>query len=319
MASHDRESAKESRALALVPVSVCVILLALLMPRSTRPESVPLPLVDDRAFTAAVEEDVARARDARQKPLPAAVLGVGTAFRAFQAAAARRADETATVQVRTALNAAVSVVTRRGEASSALRDLRALQLEAFLEAERAFEHTHQVTPDLQELGGPFVDRMRAVGWLENDRFVGDERQLRVAYKAMWNAVIGDATPELALTLDEQRALYGLYLAHPHAPEIRRDELAAERAAARTEAECDRALATYRRAVESWRADKIRALGRMDPTYPTQYALGVALYRAGQHDLAAQAFQAWLSTHPDGPYSLRAKNHLKAAAEASGAF
>jgi TolA-binding protein len=290
-----------------------------MMPRSTPPESVPLPAVDDRMFAATVADDTSRARGARERRLPPDVLSVGTALRAFQLAAAQHADDATMFQTRAELDKVLSAASARGESLPRLRDLRAVQLEAFLTEVAAFEHNGQTSRELDELGGTFVERMRNVGWLEGGRFVPTERELRVAFKGMWNAVVRDASPDLALTLDEQRVLYGLYLRHPHAPEARRDELAASLAQARTEADCERAITLKRRAAEAWRAEKIRALGRLDPTYPTPYALGVALYRAGQYDLAAQSFQAWLDAHPDGPFALRARNHLKAAAEASGAF
>jgi len=38
------------------------------------------------------------------------------------------------------------------------------------------------------------------------------------------------------------------------------------------------------------------------------------YRAGQWGPAAQLFRAHLAKHPRGPWSLRAQNHLLAAAE-----
>ena len=39
--------------------------------------------------------------------------------------------------------------------------------------------------------------------------------------------------------------------------------------------------------------------------------------SGRYDASAEAFRAWLDKHPDGPYSLRARNHLKAALAAYG--
>ncbi len=315
-----RATKKESRGLALVPVTVCVLLLALMMPRAAKPDSVPLPDVDERAVAAVVKADRARAAQARASRLPQDILAVGTAFRAVQAADAhaRGPDDEASYNARTELREALSVVRRRASAAE-LVSLRAVQLEAFLEEVRRFEATGETSRELEELAGAFVERMRAVGWVEDHRMVPDESQLRVAYKTMWNAVVGEGTPELALTLDEHRVLYGLYLSRPHPPETRRAELEAERKAAKSDVECERAAVNARRATEKWRADKIRQLGRIDPSYPTDYALGVAYFRGDQHDLAVKSFRTWLDAHPDGPWSLRARNHLKAAVEASAAF
>lgn len=308
---------KESRALALVPVGVCLVFLLLLMPRATKPDSVPLPDVDERVVDAVVHDDHARAVRARAERLPPDVLAVGTAFRAVQAADARHADEEAQMNARTELREALRVVLARKDSVPELVSLRAVQLEAFLAEVQRFESTGATSQELEELGGAFVERMRAVGWVTGDRLVPDEAQLRVAYKLMWNAVVGDVDKALALTLDEQRVLYTLYLRHPHAPEARRAELDAERRAARDELSCERAASSERRAVEKWRSDKIRQLGRIDPSYPTDYALGVSYFRGEQYDLAVQSFRAWIDAHPDGAWSLRARNHLKAAVDASG--
>ena len=90
-----------------------------------------------------------------------------------------------------------------------------------------------------------------------------------------------------------------------------------RAGAANDVECQKIVAKETAVVEKWRADKIRRFGDIDPTYPTGYALGVAYYRAGRQDLSVEQFRNWVQMHPDGPYSLRAKNHLKAAFAAYG--
>jgi TolA-binding protein len=311
---------KESRGLALVPVVVCVLFLALLMPRASAPETVPLPQVDERALAQVRDADRALAARARSERLAPELLAVGTGFRGVQLVeASGTPDEDATVRARTELNDALRVLRQRDPAMEGLVTLRAVQLEAFLVEVARFEASGESTRELQELAGAFVDRMRAVGWVEGTKLVPDERQLRVAYKAMWNAVVGDLSKSLALTLDEQRALYSLYLAKPHPAESRRAELEAERRVAKTEADCSRAAVSARRATERWRAEKIRQLGRIDPSYPTDYALGVAYYREEQYDLAVAAFRSWVDAHPDGPWSLRAKNHLKAAIRAAATF
>ena len=83
--------------------------------------------------------------------------------------------------------------------------------------------------------------------------------------------------------------------------------------------CARANAERTKQTELWRADKIRRFGEIDPTYPTSYALGVAYYRAGRFDTSADAFATFVKEHPDGPYVLRARNHLKSALVAGGSL
>jgi hypothetical protein len=46
-------------------------------------------------------------------------------------------------------------------------------------------------------------------------------------------------------------------------------------------------------------------------------MGVAYYRVGRYDTSLEAFRSWIEKHPDGPLSLRARNHMKAAMAAYG--
>ncbi len=135
---------------------------------------------------------------------------------------------------------------------------------------------------------------------------------------MWNTLVGaDRIKELRLTLDENRVLYSFYLTHPHAAEPQRLAYANMRRASATDAECKRVIAQEQIDGELWRVEKIKKLGEIDPTYPTGYALGVAYYRGGRYDLSLDAFRVWLERHPDGPFAIRARNHMKAAVAAFG--
>jgi hypothetical protein len=57
---------------------------------------------------------------------------------------------------------------------------------------------------------------------------------------------------------------------------------------------------------------VTAIEKLDHDYPAAMARGVLLYRAGAYEAAAAAFRAQLAARPDGPWTLRAKNHLLAA-------
>jgi TolA-binding protein len=135
-----------------------------------------------------------------------------------------------------------------------------------------------------------------------------------------NAIVGvEALPAFQLTLDEQRALYTLYLTRPNVSELQQRNLDAMRRASSTPDGCAKAAAEDRRARELWRAEKIRKLGAIDPSYPTMYALGIAYFRAGSYDQASDAFRSWIDAHPDGPWTNRARNHLKASLAAYGSI
>lgn len=315
---------KGARWLALVPVTAAILTMLLMMPRAAPPEDVPLPQIDGKALEATRKDDVERAAAARTARLPGDVLLVGTALRRLNHAQMTNTEVLVPSEevgaARTALDNAVRVVASSDGpgAIDALRSLRAVQLEAFLAEVERCESTGQSTTELEDLGGSFLDRMAAAGWLRGSKVLLDDAARRAAYKLVWNAQVGvDRLPELALALDEQRALYMFYITHPHAPEAQRAAYENARKAAATTADCDRAVAQEKLDIEQWRIEKIRRLGEIDPSYPTGFALGVAYYRAGRYDNSIDAFRGWIAKHPDGPLALRARNHMKAALVAFG--
>ena len=307
---------KQGRWLAIIPVAIAVIMFLLVMPRAAAPEDIPLPAVDQKAYDAVVASDRARAAAARSNRLPNDVLVVGTHLRALNKAVVAN-DQEQFAQARAYLDDAVRVVLARQDGITDLLSLRAVQLEEFLTELAAFEQKGEVSPALDELAGPLVPRLRDAEWIEGNRVVLDEDERRVSYKLVWNTVT--AARGMDLALDEVRVLYRLYLTRPHPPDLQRPGLLAERATAKTPADCERYQTNARRAAELWRADKIRLLGALDPAYPTGYALGVAYYRAGRYESSIDAFRAWIDQHPDGKYAARAKNHLKATLAAYGSI
>jgi tetratricopeptide (TPR) repeat protein len=300
-------------------VTAALLMMLLMMPRAAPPEDIPLPRIDAKALEAVRQDDIARAAAARATRLPSEVLLVGTSLRELNLATTRDASEEDLGSARTALDQAVRVMLVDGDkAFDGLRSLRAVQLEGFLAEVAKFEASGKMSDELDALAGGFVDRMHAAGWLEGSKVALDERELRAAYKLVWSAQVGvERMPQLALTLDEQRALYTLYLTRPHAPEAQRASYEAQRKAATTSDDCLRAVAQERLAIDQWRLEKVRRLGEIDPTYPTAYALGVAYYQVGRYDSSLEAFRSWVERHPEGPLSLRARNHMKAAIAAYG--
>lgn len=304
------------RALALVPILVAILSFALMIPRSAVPEAIPVPVVDGRVIAQVAARDRALADKVKSEPLPGVVRALGSVLREFNMKQAEDADELTLTAIRGRLNDAL--VAAVSEGSDKLIALRAVQVEAFLEEVRKFERTGEESEELHALGGGFVRRLRFSGWCTGHTIVLDEDERRVAFKAAWNGALGlDANPDFAPTLDETRVLYTLYIQHPHAPESARDKIEAARRDNPDAKTCAELLNHERQATESWRLDKIKKLATLDPTYPTDYAVGVAEFRRGQMAAANTAFRAWLGQHPDGPYSLRARNYLKATVELVG--
>jgi tetratricopeptide (TPR) repeat protein len=315
---------KEGRWLAVVPLSAGALILALMMPRSATPDAIPLPQIDGRALASIERTDDARAAHAEAERLPGYILAVGTAFRALNGLDVRGDPgyETERIDARRRLEASVRDLPRDGSNVEAdLLALRAVEIRHFLDAIAVWEATGNVGDDLADLAGSFLERAGEAGWVVPDpsrggsahRLLMPESARRVAFKIVWNSLIGvEGQREFTPSLDEERALYGFYLEHPRAPEIHRLGLELERKGADTPEACARVNTEVRRQRELWRADKIKRLGMIDPSYPAAYAVGVAYFRAGRYDLAKEAFDTFLRAHPDGAYALRAKNHLKAA-------
>lgn len=305
-----------SRALALVPLGVVVLLAALLFPRRVVPSEVPLPEVDTRELARIEAIDHEAATLARAGLSDEARI-LGTEIRNWNALQTREGTtESEAVAARSRLNEATAkMLTSRPDE---MGPLRALQLELFQDAVAELERTGVETEELHQIAGTFVKNMRAVGWADDKRILPDRTVRGALFKLAWNATLNltrGAFTELSLA--EQRALFAFYLSHPHPNEARRNQLAESRKNAKDREACEVLRTTERIATEDWRLEKVKRLGALDPEYPTSFALGVVLYRQGRYAASSEAFRDWLREHPTGPLALRAQNHLRAALYADG--
>ena len=140
----------------------------------------------------------------------------------------------------------------------------------------AFERTGTESAELHALGGPFVRRMREVGWCSEHACSFDDEALRAMFRLAWNGLLHLERPPFAPTTDEQRALYAFYLRHPHAPETPRKRIDEARASARTERACAALVEAEAIAAEGWRIEKVKRLALARSGVPGgDYALGVA--------------------------------------------
>jgi tetratricopeptide (TPR) repeat protein len=249
-----------------------------------------LPVVDRTVLRRVQAKSDALAREARDKGLTYDVRAVGDAFRRAGAATVegKGAPESAMGEIVLAVRLARQKGSDRG-----LLALLALQAELFVEATKAFEKSGKPSLELGELGGDFLAIAKQNGWVEGRRILLDDDERAALFRVRWTELTGlRREAAFAPTLDEYRTYYSLYLRQ-----------AADADALRTE----RAFGV------------VRALEKRDPSYPGSFARGVLYYRKGLFDDAASAFRAHLAAHPDGPWTLRAKNHLLAAlARGSGA-
>ena len=96
-------------------------------------------------------------------------------------------------------------------------------------------------------------------------------------------------------IDEQRSFYRFLLEHPIG-----------RPPGGLPAEDSRAFH------DQYRLKKIEELSTIDASYPRDLARGIVLYRLGRYLSAVEALRRHLDASPDGPFTLRAQNYLRAA-------
>jgi hypothetical protein len=283
----------------------------LLLPRAVVPTDVPLPIANSGEVARQAFADRDLAERARREGLPGDVRALGSALRGYHTLETG-GDLRAIGAARNTVDEAFARAIDDGD--EALLRLRAVQLEGFLGEVRRFEKTGVESPELTALAGGFVQSMRSEGWVEAHTLEASPGALSALFKHMWNAFLGfEGRRGFAPSLDEERSLYALYMARPHAPSNVRAALEARRRGARDEHDCRAVSEAESKAVARWTLEKIARLGAIDPDYPAAYARGIATFHAGDYVTAASSFREWLSEHPDGPFALRARGYLRASA------
>jgi hypothetical protein len=285
----------------LLAVVIAVIAAILLVPSSVPPRDVPEPRIDHRAVQAVLAEDVRLAREAESQTLHHDVRLLGAAVRQFGAVDGTE-DKLALTQARARLARAAPLVAARPDEEVVM--LRAYQVHKLVAGLREWERSGESPEMLKELGGTILETLDRYGWVSHERgrrrIVLSDLELSVLLKKRWNDVTNLDRPALAPTKDEELALLRFFLRHPiSAPEaLAQDALGA---------------AQYR---QRYVLKKVEEIGKLDADYPTNLAKGILLYRLGKQPEAVQAFRRHLEARPDGPYTLRAQNYLRAALGAS---
>jgi len=300
--------------LGLVPLGAAILFGLLLLPRATPPEDVPVPIADGRALARARHADAALAKTA----LSDDVRALGSAIRAFNALEAQQTTDVYVTSekmnaARADIDRALVPIVPLANRDDVLLALRAIQLESFVAEVKAYEKTGKESAELLAVGGPFVHRMRDVGWGAGEHgLAASEDVLRTMFKMAWDGLLHIDHPPFAPSLDEERALYAFYLRHPHAPEQTRKRIDEARVAASTAKACAALVEAEAMAAEGWRLDKVQRIGAIDPSYPRAYAEGVSHYRHKDYEAAVESFREWIAAHPEGPWTLRARNYIRAA-------
>jgi hypothetical protein len=305
-------SSLSNQALALVPIVALLLVAPSALPRRATPNAVPLPVPDVGTLVRREAFDRSLAEQIKHAPLPDDTRALGSAIRDFHELEVHDAPAREISPARNAIDSAVARAIRLN-GMDAIVGLRASQLEGFEREVAAFEATGAESDELGALGGAFVRSMRSERWIIGHTLEFDHHVLRALYKTMWGSFAGlGERAELALTIDETRALYAFYLSHPHAPDAVRAETNAARANTHDPRVCAGIAADEQRAAEAWRLERIGRLATLDPEYPASFARGVVQYRRGRFGAAAEQFRDWLHDHPNGPWSIRAENYLRAS-------
>lgn len=301
----ERTAVKPHRSLArhldgwqpgLLAVFVAGTSASLAVPRPVPPVEIPEPMIEPRELERAAGADRALADGAERERLDADVRRVGSAIRAYGLAeiAGAAPPQLERREVAEAAQRALA----QGEAP--LARLRAYQLRSFLRELHRWEQTGEESDELRELGGPFLDRARQSGWVEGRRLVLDDTVRAVLFKKRWVDLTLVQGPAMDLTSVEKRALCRFLILHP------------PRDLGRGIGEGGAGEQRAAFATEQYRLRKIEELHALDPSYPADLGRGVALYRIHRYPQAVEAFRRHLDDHPDGPYTLRAQNYLRAA-------
>jgi hypothetical protein len=279
----------------LIAVVLAGAMALLAVPQSIEPTELPLPIADVRELRRIAAADDAAARSVLRNPLDADVRAVGSLLRAFGTADATR-DDPMLVQLRSRITSAVLLARAQGDAQ--LVALRAFQQNAFLREVKHFVATGEATSELVELGGPFGDVLVRNRWCVGSppcvMRMGEHAQ-RAAFKRRWNEISGLAGGPFELTVDEQRAFYEFLLRYPPEKPPGPDSRAVDR---------------------TYLLRKVDELAAIDPAYPRHLARGIIQFQTRDFRRAAESFNIQLETSPDGPWALRAQNHLRAALEQS---
>ena len=313
-----KQAGKGGYLLGLVPALVGLVFGVLCLPHAAAPDDVPIPLARSGALAAIAAREHALATE--PAPLEDDLRALGSAIRAYNALEAQQGIDPYVTPA--AMNDARTVLDRVAEAvlpknhDDGLLALRATELDSFVTEVHAFEKTGVESAELRALGGPFVRRMREVGWCVEHDCSFDDDALRAMFRLAWNGLLRLERAPFAPSLDEERALYAFYLRHPHAPEAARKRIDEARASARTARACAALVEAEAIAADSWRVEKVKRLALADPEYPRDYAVGILEYRNKRYEAAAESFRDWLDAHPDGAWTLRARNYLRASLTAA---
>jgi hypothetical protein len=247
------------------------------------PDYLPLPVVPRAELKEARDQRAQEFVAARRRPLAYEIRAVGEGMR--QLGRLVHEGETINVDRRNRLCGLVRAG-RTQWGDEQVKQLRAAQAQLFIAALGDWERTGVEGSDLIELGGDFLAVATKLGWLPPDQkqrlraLKLDQDERAALFLTRWTDLTC-LTDDPALRLQSVWPVLAL-----------RARLKLPIAAL---GEADLTL-----------LDRVK---RLDPDYPDLLAKGLIYVRSGKPARAAEAFRTHLQLHADGPYALRARNHL----------
>ncbi len=266
--------------LVLPSAGVAIIAALLAAPRATEPSTVPQPVLRHREMNAEFHELEQQAAAARAQPLPFAIREVGEVYRRVgrtQFDGPKLLDDGRALGWQALVRAA-----RAKFGDTPLLQLRAVQVQMFVNALSEWDKTGKPSGDLIELGGDFTHLAMKNRWRQDGRLVMSHEERWALGLLRWNSLarVSDARP-FRLSRNVELVQLRYFFAHPPS-DVPTPEL---------------------------RQRIIKRYSELDPGYPLEYARGVLATTQGQFELAAASFSRQLQAHPDGSYVARARNHL----------
>jgi hypothetical protein len=257
------------------------------VPRGVMPADVPAPRVIWSLYDVQERDETALLHGSRGG-LPLSVRTVGELLRRFGQSEAE-GDATALATLREQiLRASKHAASNAG--GQPLLQLRALQTHLFLRALGRYRATGKHSSELTELSGALLSKARRAGWFDGRELAANDAELGAMFRVRWTELTGLAQASaFRPTLNDLRLYYAHRLRYPDAGNDIGDRIQAQ-------------------------LNDVRALGKVDSSYPTEFAAGVLLHRLGSVDAALESFRAHLRARPDGEWTLRARNYATACAE-----
>ncbi len=274
----------------VVAVSIAALGLLLGAPRAVPPVELPVPVPTQRNLELSLAQHRARGAVMARRGAEARVerfdqRRVGAAVRAFGVADVAR-DQEALLDAKRELVAAVQGLRALPDGDEQLRELLGYQLSSFLHELARWRSTGIESVELSELAGSITQAITESGWLGPGRALLPDEHVQAALFQKRFAEITGARELVGLTQDQHRALLAFLIAHP--PQVGNPA-----------------------AVAAFRARRVEEAAQVDDAYPIELARAIVRQQAGDAAGAIEAYRRHFELHPDGPWTLRARNHLKA--------